>query len=67
MSERELENEAFELLRKPYGRLVMPDDDGTFRAEMLEFPGCIAVGDTAFDALASLEGVAEELARNSLG
>jgi predicted RNase H-like HicB family nuclease len=47
-----------EILRRPYGRTVMPETDGTFRAEIIEFPGCIAVGDTAVEALESLEDVA---------
>jgi antitoxin HicB len=50
---------ASELLTKPYGRLVIPDDDGSFRAEMLEFPGAIATGETAAEALSNLEEVAE--------
>ena len=47
-----------EYLKKPYGRVVVPEADGTFRAEIIEFPGCIAVGDTAAEALAALEDVA---------
>lgn len=47
-----------EYLKKPYGRLVVPDSDGTYSAEIIEFPGCIAVGDTAAEALANLEEVA---------
>src|SRR5262249_45755652 len=45
-------------LRMPYGRVVVPEADGTFRAEIIEFPGCIAVGDNAAEALATLEEVA---------
>ena len=45
-------------LKAPYGRVVVPESDGTFRAEITEFPGCIAVGDTAAEALANLEDVA---------
>jgi predicted RNase H-like HicB family nuclease len=45
-------------LKRPYGRVVVPEEDGTFRAEMLEFPGCIATGGTAAEALAELEEVA---------
>jgi predicted HicB family RNase H-like nuclease len=44
-------------LKRPYTRLLVPEDDGTFRAEILEFPGCIATGDTAVEALASLDSV----------
>ena len=46
-------------LKLPYGRVVVPDDDGTFRAEIVEFPGCIATGDSAAEALTNLENVAE--------
>jgi antitoxin HicB len=45
-------------LKRPYGRTVVPEPDGTFRAEIIEFPGCIATGDTAPEALANLEDVA---------
>jgi antitoxin HicB len=48
-----------EYLKRPYGRTVVPESDGTFRAEIIEFPGCIATGDTAPEALANLEDVAE--------
>lgn len=47
-----------EYLKMPYGRVVVPEADGTYRAEIVEFPGCIAVGDTAVTALANLEEVA---------
>ena len=47
-----------EILKKPYARMVIPDVDGTFSAEIAEFPGCIAVGETAAEALESLEEVA---------
>lgn len=49
---------AAEYLKKPYGRVVIPESDGTFRAEIIEFPGCIATGDTAAEAFANLEDVA---------
>jgi predicted RNase H-like HicB family nuclease len=45
-------------LKRPYGRVVVPEADGSFRAEIIEFPGCIAVGDAAAEALANLEEVA---------
>jgi len=48
-----------EFLKRPYGRVVIAEPDGTFRAEIIEFPGCIAVGDTAVQALTSLESVAQ--------
>jgi len=49
-----------ELLKKPYARLVLPDTDGTFSAEIVEFPGCIAVGGTAAEALSNLDEVAAD-------
>jgi len=48
-----------DVIKRPYGRVVLPEPDGTFRAEIIEFPGCIAAGDTAAQALTSLEAVAE--------
>lgn len=47
-------------LAQPYGRLLVRDSDGTFRAEILEFPGCMATGDSEGDALASLDEVARD-------
>jgi predicted RNase H-like HicB family nuclease len=48
-----------DILKKAYTRCVTPTEDGSFHAEIAEFPGCIAVGDTAILAIASLEEVAE--------
>ncbi len=45
-------------LGRPYSRVIIPEQDGTFRAEIPEFPGCIATGDTEIEALASLKDVA---------
>ncbi len=53
-------------LKKPYGRVVIPESDGTFSAEIIEFPGCIAVGDTAAEALTNLEDVARSWLEASL-
>jgi antitoxin HicB len=55
-----------EYLKRPYGRVVIPEADGTFRSEILEFPGCIAVGDTSAEALAALEDVAASWLESSL-
>ena len=33
--------------------------DGTFRGEIMEFPGCIASGDTAIETLNNLEEAAK--------
>jgi predicted RNase H-like HicB family nuclease len=47
-------------LRMPYARLLVPEEDGSYRAEILEFPGCIAVGDDEAEALSELHAVAED-------
>lgn len=47
-----------EILKLPYHRVIVADEDGSFVATISEFPGCIAVSDTAIDALAALEDVA---------
>jgi len=49
-----------EYLKEPYGRLLIKDSDGTFAAEILEFPGCYTQGETADEAMANLD----EAARN---
>jgi predicted RNase H-like HicB family nuclease len=49
-----------EVLKRPYSRILVPDPDGRFTAEMLEFPNCVAFGDTAIEALSNLEEVAAE-------
>lgn len=50
--------DAHEILQKPYARLVTPDADGSFFAEIVEFPGCFAAGKTPADAYQNLESVA---------
>jgi predicted RNase H-like HicB family nuclease len=46
-------------LKLPYSRILIPDEEsGTFTAEIIEFPGCIAQGDTPHKAYKSLEKVA---------
>lgn len=45
-------------LKEPYARILIPEGDGTFSAEILEFPGCFAMGETANDAIKNLEEAA---------
>ncbi len=46
-------------LRRPYARVLTPDEEGgAFTAEILEFPGCIAQGDTPEEAYRNLESAA---------
>ena len=49
---------ASEYLKKPYGRLLVPEDEGGYHAEIIEFPGCFAEGETAAEAAANLEDAA---------
>lgn len=46
-------------LRKPYARVVIPDESGGYYAEILEFPGCFADGSTVEQAYEELENAAE--------
>ena len=48
-----------ETLKKPYARVLVPDSTGGFFAELLEFPGCFAEGETSSEAYEQLEKAAE--------
>lgn len=45
-------------LKKPYSRILTPEEEGGFSAEILEFPGCFAEGETASEAYEALERAA---------
>ena len=47
-----------EILRKPYHRMIVSEDDGV-NCAILEFPGCFACGDTVEEALKNLEEAAK--------
>jgi len=50
-----------EILKKPYSRILIPDEEsGTYTAVILEFPGCIAQGDTPQEAYEHLEDAAKD-------
>lgn len=48
-----------EYLVRPYGWLFVLESDGTWFGQIVEFPGCIATGETAEGAMANLRDVAE--------
>lgn len=48
-----------EYLARPYSRILIPQEDGRFSAEVLEFPGCFAEGADPKAAYANLEVAAE--------
>jgi predicted RNase H-like HicB family nuclease len=52
--------EPRDILKRPYGRLLTPEPDGQYTAEILEFPNCVASGDSAVEALTVLEEVAAD-------
>jgi len=56
-----------EYLQQPYARIVIPlEAEGGFHAELLEFFGCFAQGETAEEAYTNLEKSAEAWIENAL-
>jgi len=53
-----LSPEVMEYLRKPYARVLCPEEDGGFSTYVLEFPGCYGMGETVRQAYHTLESVA---------
>jgi len=46
-----VQTEPRDYLRAPYSRVLIPDDEsGTYTARILEFPGCVAQGDSVAEA-----------------
>lgn len=60
---------AKRILEKPYARRLTPDEGGRFLASIQEFPGLIAHGASAVEALENLESAAADwiIAANSMG
>jgi len=56
---------AKDYLKEPYTRILIPDED-SFSAEILEFSGCFAQGDTPNEAFANLQEAAESWIEASL-
>ena len=48
-----------EYLAMPYSKVLVPDETGGFVAELLEFPGCLAEGETADEAIGNLNDAME--------
>lgn len=48
-----------EILKRPYHRVIVPEEDGSFSALISEFSGCLAIGDSVAETYATLEEVAE--------
>ncbi len=45
-------------LKEPYARILIPESEGGYSAEILEFPGCYSFGNTADEAMANLDDAA---------
>jgi predicted RNase H-like HicB family nuclease len=59
MKTTECDSHAMDILKRGYVRRLAPDESGGYVASILEFPGCIAEGDTAEEALENLDKAAE--------
>jgi Uncharacterized conserved protein len=51
--------EAARYLTKQYARVLTPEASGVYVAQILEFPGCVAEGDSPQEAYEKLETAAE--------
>ncbi len=49
---------AEEYINEPYTRILIPNEDGSYSAEILEFSGCFAEGETANEAMENLVNAA---------
>jgi predicted RNase H-like HicB family nuclease len=48
------ENLVDHILEKPYTRCLVSDETGGYVASIFEFPGCVAEGDSAEEAICNL-------------
>jgi predicted RNase H-like HicB family nuclease len=48
-----------DILKKPYMRVLIPEDSGGYSAKIIEFQGCFAEGETVEEAFSNLEKAAE--------
>jgi antitoxin HicB len=50
-----IKKEVRRILALPYARKLVRNEDGTWHARVLEFPGCMTEGDTQESALTNLD------------
>jgi len=50
-----IKEEIKRLRALPYVREVVPNEDGSYFARIVEFPGCMTEGDTVAEAIANLD------------
>lgn len=53
-------------LQKPYSRIIIPDDEGLYAAQILEFPGCFSDGQSPEEAYSNLEEAADNWIESAL-
>lgn len=46
------------ILARPYVRRLLPDEEGGYTACIMEFPGCVAEGESAEEAFRNLDRAA---------
>ena len=51
---------TMEYLARPYSKILVSDPNGGYTAHVLEFPGCLAEGDTADEAIRALDEAMED-------
>ena len=54
-----MDNNLDDYIMKPYTRILIPNEDGTYSAEILEFTGCFADGATADEAMENITEAAK--------
>ncbi|WP_449245837.1 toxin-antitoxin system HicB family antitoxin [Desulfobacca acetoxidans] len=64
---KKIMKEPEDYLKEPYSRILIPDEEnGTYTALILEFPGCIAQGDTPSEAYEHLEDSANDWIKTAI-
>jgi predicted HicB family RNase H-like nuclease len=66
-NQKSLALQVRELLALPYSRVLIPAADGSYAAEVLEFPGCSVQAPTPSEAYARLERAAQRWLSDWLG
>ena len=66
MKTRGMDLEVQHYIKLPYTRELVREDDGTWFARVLEFPGCMTVGETQQEALEMLDNAMAKWVRARL-
>ena len=59
LDEIHINEQVKKILSKPYGRTLIPCEEGGFFAEILEFPGCFSQGETVQETYRNINEAAE--------